>query len=72
MTIQRHCVCASGYGEGYLVPHPLGEAVEYDDHVEVVNVLQEQLNSILQLLEQEQKRSEDWKEMYYELLREIK
>jgi hypothetical protein len=46
MEIQRHCVCASGYGEGYLVPHPLGEAVEYDDHVEVVNELKRKIEEL--------------------------
>ena len=46
MEIQRHFVCASGYGEGYLVPHPLGEAVEYDDHVEVVNELQRKIDEL--------------------------
>ncbi|WCO82187.1 hypothetical protein vBPpSSYP_205 [Pseudomonas phage vB_PpS_SYP] len=46
MEIQRHFVCASGYGEGYLVPHPLGEAVEYDDHIEVVNELQRKIDDL--------------------------
>lgn len=69
MEIQRHCVCASGYGEGYLVPHPLGEAVEYDDHVEYVQVLKHQIALLLEQLEEVAEQRDDWRNDYYELLR---
>lgn len=49
MEIQRHCVCASGYGEGYLVPHPLGEAVLYDDHIEEIEKLKLELKKTREL-----------------------
>lgn len=36
---ERQAIYASGYGDGYMVPSPSGEALEYDETVEAIRAI---------------------------------
>ena len=46
MEIDRNFIGASGYGEGYLCPHPEGDVVLYEEHLEIVNELQRKIDEL--------------------------